>query len=82
LRECRHTLGRVRADLVSSKSSVAELEAENERLRSQNAKMRGALEAQEDQHQRGLFNMTSEEIEHVHKLRRAILNRNASEGEK
>jgi len=82
LRECRHTLGRVRADLVSSKSSVAELEAENERLRSQNAKMRGALEAQEDQHQRGLFNMTSEEIEHVHKLRRAILNRNDSEGEK
>ena len=56
--------------------------AEIVRLRAENAKMWGALEAQEKQSQRGLFNMTSEEIEHVHKLRRAILNRNASEGEK
>lgn len=47
--------------------------AEIVRLREENAKMWGALEAQEQQSHRGLFNMTSDEIEHVHKLRAAVL---------
>ena len=35
--------------------------------------MREALEAAEDMHKRGMFNMSSDEIERVHALRRQAL---------